>query len=45
MVFDEYGVYGARYRRFGMKVKTVKTLEKGIRGYHNASRTGFGSDS
>jgi len=42
MVFDEYGVNGARYRRFGMK---VKTLGKGIRGYHNASRTGFGSDS
>ena len=32
-VFDEYGVFGARYRRFGTK---VKMLEKSDRGYYNA---------
>ena len=25
MIFDVYGVYGARYRRSGMKVKTSET--------------------
>ena len=31
MVFDVYGVYGARYRR------KVKTLETSVRGYHHVS--------